>query len=211
MQRVLLSLNDFFGSIPRALRPWRWLIIGVALLGSIVMGVGVTKTSMDQTFDSWFDENDPALIALDNFRAQFGSDDGVFLVYRAVDGNVFSQASLIAIRDLHTQLEQEALNPESPLHRITRLQSLSDARVQINQGDTLRSQRLVPTPIPDDADALQGIVDIARQQTGFPLFYFSDNLQFGAVMIQTDFGAIPVETPGESLPDDLSFGGYSDD
>ena len=38
------------------------------------------------------------------YRRQFGSDDSVFLVYRAKDGDVFSRESLLAIQQLTNDL-----------------------------------------------------------------------------------------------------------
>lgn len=211
MQRLLLSLNDFFGTLPRTMRPWRWLILSTTLAISVVMAIGAFRVTVDQTYDSWFDSDDPALIALDRFRAQFGSDDGVFLVYRAKDGNVFSYESLSAIRSLHERLEAESFNDESSLSHITRIQGLSNARVQLNEGDTLRSVRLVPHPLRNDPAELAAIEATARAQTGFPLFYFSENGEYGALMIQTDFGAIPIEGSGSGLDDTLGFDGFSGD
>ncbi|MFY0665304.1 MAG: MMPL family transporter [Natronospirillum sp.] len=175
------------------------------------MAVGAFRVTVDQTYDSWFDDDDPALIALDRFRAQFGSDDGVFLVYRAKDGNVFSYESLRRIRDLQEQLDAASRDDDSALSHITRLQGLSNARVQINEGDTLRSARLVPDPLRNDPTELAFVESTARAQTSFPLFYFSENGEYGALMIQTDFGAIPIEGSQAVLGDALSFDGFDSD
>ena len=44
------------------------------------------------------------MLALNEYRRQFGSDDSVFLVYRAKDGDVFSRESLLAIQQLTDDL-----------------------------------------------------------------------------------------------------------
>lgn len=76
-------LAAYFAAIPAILRPYRYIIAGVALLGTVFMGFGATKFELDTSFDSWLSEDDPAVSALDDFRRQFGSDDGLFLVYHA--------------------------------------------------------------------------------------------------------------------------------
>ncbi|HCL73398.1 MAG TPA: hypothetical protein DIC58_11230, partial [Gammaproteobacteria bacterium] len=59
-----------------------------------------TRTELDMTTDSFLDQEDPSMMALNEYRRQFGSDDSVFLVYRAKDGDVFSRESLLAIQQL---------------------------------------------------------------------------------------------------------------
>ena len=54
--------------------------------------------------DSFLEEENPAQIALDEFRRQFGGDDSVFIIYAPKDGNVFSRESLTAIQDLTQDL-----------------------------------------------------------------------------------------------------------
>ena len=41
--------------------------------------------------DSFLEDENPAQIALDEFRRQFGGDDSVFIIYAAKDGDVFSR------------------------------------------------------------------------------------------------------------------------
>ena len=53
------------------------------------------------------------MLALNEYRRQFGSDDSVFLVYRAKDGDVFSRESLLAIQQLTDDLRYwQQLLPE---------------------------------------------------------------------------------------------------
>ena len=65
----------------------------------------VTRFEMDMSLESWFDNDDPTKISLDNYRKQFGSDDGIYVVYKAKDGNVFSEESIKTIRDFHEELD----------------------------------------------------------------------------------------------------------
>ncbi|MCP4752969.1 MAG: hypothetical protein GY866_18940, partial [Proteobacteria bacterium] len=104
MKRLLNLLNEYFESVPDRLRKRRLLVWIFFIAASIFMSVGVTRTEFDMTIEGWFEEDDPAKMALDNFRAEFGSDDGVFIVYKPKDGDVFSRKSLQAVQGLREEL-----------------------------------------------------------------------------------------------------------
>ncbi len=130
-----------------------------------------TRTELDMTADSFLDQSDPAIAALNEFRRQFGSDDAVFLVYRAKDGDVFPRASLTAAQQLTDDLRNwQSLNPAdypepingvevdfNELNHIRRVQSITNVRFQENIGDTLLSNRLVPEQLPQSDAELAAI------------------------------------------------------
>ncbi|MAS59971.1 MAG: hypothetical protein CMQ07_02560 [Gammaproteobacteria bacterium] len=165
-----------------------------------------TRTELDMTTDSFLDQEDPSMMALNEYRRQFGSDDSVFLVYRAKDGDVFSRESLLAIQQLTDDLRywqqlDPADYPESingialdfdELNHVRRVQSITNIRYQENEGDTLLSNRLVPQQIPQSAEELAAIKARAMEQEDYLLAFYSADARYAAVMIQTDFGAQPI-------------------
>lgn len=188
----------------------------------------MTRTKLDMTIDSFIDQDDPAIGALNEFRTQFGSDDSVFLVYRAKDGDVFSAPSLRALQQLTHDLQNwQELNfadyPElvndmpvdlHELSKIRRVQSLTTARIQRNEGDTLRSERLIPEQIPTDPAALGIIRESAMAEEDYRLLFYSENGEYAGIVIQTIFGAEPVagftpEIDTGSISLDSSFSDFS--
>ena len=156
MKRLLLVISTYFERLPNRMRPWRWGIIAFALASTIFMAVGSTKFVVDVTLDSWFSEDDPVVQSLDDFRSQFGSDDGLFIVYEAKDGDVFSPTSLRLVDELTRNLSHWQDIPQgtldaagltediaNKLDHIKRVQSITNVRIQVNQGDTLSSPRLI--------------------------------------------------------------------
>ena len=215
MKSFLFSLSDFFESVPNYIRPWRWWIITFVLASTLFMGVGSTRFVIDVTVDSWFSEDDPVLQSLDEFRNQFGSDDGLFIVYEAKDGDVFSADSLRLIDQLttslsrwqeipQTRLNNAGISPELALelNHIKRVQSLTNVRIQTHDGDTLSSPRLIQNLIMDK-DETQQVKATAMAQSNLPLFLFSDNYRFGAIMLTTDFGSVPISQNLQANPADL--------
>jgi len=204
VKNLLLAISDYFERLPNKLRPWRWSIIAFALASTIFMAVGSTKFVIDITLDSWFSEDDPVLQSLDEFRNQFGSDDGVFIVYEAKDGDVFSPTSLRLVNQLtnnlsrwqditQSELDAAGITPDlaRKLDHIKRVQSLTNVRIQVNSGDTLSSPRLIQN-LDMDAAETEKLKAIAMAQSNLPLFLFSKNHRYGAIMVTTDFGAIPL-------------------
>ncbi len=231
MEHRLLAISRFFACFPAKMVQNRWLVLLALAIGTLFMLHGaLTRTSLDMTIDSFIDQDDPAIEALNEFRTQFGSDDSVFLVYRALDGDVFSQASLRAVQQLTRQLEDwQNLDPAhfaksvdgvpvdlTHLNHIRRVQSLTTLRVQSVEGDTLRSDRLVPAGTVGTAAELAAIRQRAMAEEDYKLAFYSRDGQYAALLVQTHFGARPLEefqpainSAGISLSD--SFDAFSPD
>jgi len=206
MKELLLSLSKYFAIVPGQLRPYRKIVLILALLSTVFMGYGTTRFVLDVSFESWFSEEDPAVKSLNEFREQFGSDDGLFIVYEAKDGDVFSNQSLSLISEItevldndeqisdENWLEQYGLTSKvaETLTHIKRVQSLTNIRIQKNEDDVLSAPLLVPKTIPRDINILSEIKAEAGKQSSLPLFMFSKDHRFGAISITTDFGTIPL-------------------
>lgn len=208
MEKLLLSLSDAFAEAPyKVLKFKSFILAGLMVITSVMIFGIYTRTSLDMTTDSFLDEDDPAAIALDDFREQFGSDESVFLVYRAKDGNIFSRESLAAAQQLtndfrNWQSLDRSAYPESldgitlqweELNHIRRVQSIANLRYQESVDDSLLSSRLVPNQIPDAAAQLDEIRSKALSLDDYMLAFYSEDTEYGAILIQTDFGTKPVE------------------
>ena len=164
MEKLLIALSDAFAQVPnRVLRYKHFVLTGLVVISLLMVWGIFTRTELDMTTDGFLDQADPSMLALNEYRRQFGSDDSVFLVYRAKDGDVFSRESLLAIQQLTDDLRYwQQLRPEdypdaingidldfNELNHVRRVQSIANLRFQENQGDTLLSNRLVPEQLPN--------------------------------------------------------------
>jgi len=208
MEKILLSLSDLFAEAPYKVLKFRsFILTGIAVISAIMIYGIFERTTLDMTMDSFLDENDPAAMALDDFREQFGSDDSVFLVYRAKDGNIFSRQSLNAAQQLTNDLRNwqsldRSVYPEEingielefeEFNHIRRVQSIANLRYQESVDDSLLSNRLVPSRLPSENDQLGEIRDKALSLEDYLLAFYSEDTEYGAILIQTDFGTKPVE------------------
>lgn len=230
MEKILLSLNDAFAQAPyNVLKYKSFVLAGLIVITSVMVYGMYTRTTLDMTADSFLDATDPAAIALDEFREQFGSDESTFLVYRAKDGDVFSRASLEAAQQLTDDLRnwQSLDRSEYPetvngitldwneLNHIRRVQSIANIRYQESVGDSLLSNRVVPTALPPEREQLSEIRDRALSLDDYLLAFYSENTEYGAILIQTDFGTKPVEgfvsaVDAADVSLDDSFGSFGD-
>ncbi len=210
MQNLLTTLNIFFEKAPERLLARKKLVIFsfFALSVFLIWGM-VTRFEMDMSLESWFQKDDPTKVSLEKFRRQFGSDDGIYIVYQAKDGDVFSQESINTIRDFHEELDairlkqtETANEGQQILERIERIDSLYNARYQIAEGDTLISKKLYQQDYPNTLDELERRKQIALLQDTFHLTYFSDDHRYSGIRIKTDFGVIFKDQTNDSLESD---------
>ena len=234
MQNLLNHFNHFFESAPDRLLKRRTLVITlfVFLSGVFIYGM-ISKFSMDMSLESWFQDDDPTKVSLDQFRQQFGSDDGIYIVYEAKNGDVFSETALLAIKRLHTELDEirlglrraasdvispDDINHSSMLKRIVQIDSLYNARYQIAEGDTLISQKLLSSDFPESQAAREEKRKLATLQESFQLSLYSKNYQYAGIRLKTDFGVRPLDNPSYKnievdllAQDDFDFSDADDD
>lgn len=200
MESTLRRFNRFFELAPQRLIPWRWWVLIAFLITTAFMVSGMmTRFTIDMSLESWFQDGDPATVSLEKFRSQFGSDDGIYIVYKAKDGDVFSETSLRTLESLYNELDDArvGLSEESEdknlLKRIERIDSLFNGRYQIAEGDTLVSKKLIGSDFPKTEAEREARRAIAKTQDSFELAYYSKDFQYAGIRLKTDFGTVPVD------------------
>ncbi len=202
MNNLYARINAQFAQLPALFNAQRYWVLLIFVAITVFTGYGlVTQFKMDKSMEAWFNEGDTTLVQLNAFRAQFGSDDGLYVVYAPADGDVFSQTSLALIAQLHQEIndarfaqDSKTQQPSSALSRIERMTSLYNAPFQAVDGDTLQAQELLrdlPYQSPSQRERLR---TLASQQSSWQRALFSPDFRFAGIRIKTDFGAV-VKTP----------------
>ncbi|WP_345303657.1 efflux RND transporter permease subunit [Lysobacter hankyongensis] len=189
-------MSAHFENVPDALRKRR-LLVGIVFLALLATSIfGISKLHMDMTIEGWFHKEDPTLVAFNRYHAQFGSEDGVYIVYKPKDGDVFSPASLEAVRGIQNELihfrAKLKEDEESPLDHIVNVDTLVNAPVLTVDGDVLASRPLVGDTVLTP-EAITEIKAIAESEQQLKLRFFSRDHKYGGIQIETDFGAIPLD------------------
>jgi predicted RND superfamily exporter protein len=198
MEKLFSGLNKYFESVPDALRKRRLLVWGIFLISSVFCIMGIPQADFDVTLKSWFPENDPVIVGLDQFKNEFGSNDGIYIVYKAKDGDVFSDTSLRIVNNIQEDILNYRINikegESSPLDHIIKVDTIINAKVMEAKDDRLIAKPLIGKQFPRNEQEREQVRKIALQQKNFPFWYFSENFEYGGIYIQTDFGMIPEET-----------------
>lgn len=197
LKKLTNQASHYFADLPEWLSRRKmamWLVFAIT---TAVMVFGLTKMRTDLTVESWFEKDDPEFLAYDNFHAQFGSEDGVMIVYKPKDGDVFSAKSLDLVRRIRDELyyHRSTMQPggQSALDHIVRVSSLVNVPVLTVEKDVLVSRPLVGDRVPTTQAALDQIRATALAQADIPLRLVSKDRKYGAIIIDTDFGAIPCD------------------
>ncbi len=214
MQNYLSSLNSFFESAPDYLLKRRKFVIALFFcISAVLIYAMLSKFTMDMSLESWFKDDDPTKISLDRFRQQFGSDDGIYIVYETEDGDVFSSKSVATLKAFHEELDDfrlglalestQSAEKVEILKRIEQIDSLFNARYQLAEQDTLISKKLYAQDYPNSDVELSRRKAIALSQDSFELAYFSIDHRYGGIRIKTDFGVSPAQDLSDSSTPDL--------
>lgn len=193
MDKLLLGANRFFEQIPDVSRRFRWPLWLAFLVINIVVLAGASRFTIDMTMEVFFEDGDPVKTAYDAFRAEFGSDEAIYLIYEANDGDVFSDASLGALAGIHNELlnyrETLAVGEASGLDRITDVISLLNVSYMEARDDALISGQFIGDDFPQNEEQREALRDRALHHPDYPTLYLSNDSRFGAVVIKTNLGA----------------------
>ncbi len=197
MKKILSFIERCLVATPTLVLRFRFLVVTAVLGMSLLSVYGMTRLKFDFTIERWLKQDDAAFLAFEAFREQFGSDDGVVIVYKPKDGDVFSMRSLTLAQGIRNDLlnyhETLKEGEQSALGHIVKVESLINAPILTVDAESMQSRWLVGTSVPTDPAALEAIRKTARAERDLPKRYFSEDEQYGVMFIKTDFGAIPVD------------------
>ncbi len=206
MNELLEGLNRYFAALPARLRARRLAVWSSTIVFSLLAGVGMGRIEIDMTMESWFLEDDPVRVLHDRFKETFGSDDGIYIVYEARDGDVLSAASLEAVRGVQQALLDGSDDPDDP--HAEALEHILDVTTIVNvsylevEGDSLISRDFIET-IPEAEAEREALRAQAFAHKDYPRFYISEDSRFGGIWIRTDLGTTPPEVSSEAAFDEI--------
>jgi len=191
VQERLETLNRIFAAVPARLIVRKRAVWASVIALTIVMGLGASRIEIEMSMESFFLEDDPVKLLHDRFQATFGSDDGVYIVYEAKDGDVLSRASLEAVRSIQQILlvgdAQVTEGDAKQLDRIMDVTTLVNASYREVDGDLLLSRDFVET-IPPAGERREALRRAALAHDDYPHFYISSDSKYGGIFIRTDLG-----------------------
>ena len=192
MNNILNKLNLFFEAVPDTVRRYRILVWIIFFALNLVILKGIPFFKIDLTMDAYLQQDDPVKIAFDNFRANFGSDTVIRVIYEAKDGDIFSDDSLRAVSALQDELTnyRDHLNPgtKSELDNISAIKSLINVSYINSHDDSLLSLPFIGKNFPASDTEREELRQRALSHPDYPLLYLSKDSRWGAIIIRTKIG-----------------------
>ena len=202
--QALQNTNLFFGNLPGRLRRRKWIFPLFVLFMTLVLGIGAGRVVIDESLESYFREDDPVKMAYDTFKSHFGSDEYVYIVYRARDGDIFSHRSLEALQGVHRELTEYRLglpvDTAHPLDHITEVKSLINVKYLEAHDNNLFSRNFIGNTLPATERERELLRLKGLKHPDYPRRYLSENSEYGGIILRTDFNARRAEIP-DSLED----------
>ena len=190
MKNLLQPIGTYFEQIPgrqRSRKLWVWL--GFILL-TVLVGSGMTRLKSDLSFESFCAANDPVRLAYNKMRVVFGSDEIIYVMYKARDGDVLSDKSLRTLRALQVEVEAAIDDPDNPIDHLTEVRSLINVDFLEADGDTLVTREFIGERFPKSNGERETLRRKALSETSnLAGIYISKDSKFGGLIIRTDFNA----------------------
>lgn len=141
-------INAWFARQGEMIVRRRWLMLGAFVTLFVIGFYGIRFMNINDSWDSYFLEDDPMLLKTDEFKSVFGND-----YYAAVlvsCDNIFTKENLELIR----RLSDEMLDSISYADKIT---SLTDIEFMAASPEGMAIEQIVPEEIPSDEEGIAGI------------------------------------------------------
>ncbi|WP_045825501.1 efflux RND transporter permease subunit [Teredinibacter turnerae] len=194
--------EQFFAALPGAIWKFRWLVLLCYAVLVAVCFVGAGKVEKDDSLKAWFGKDSDIFKNQRKFDTTFGSNEDVYIVVEAKDGDIFTAESLSALLALHNELAAYGVdiqnNPDTPLRHTREVISLVNVQVTEVEGNNLFVREFIGQSIPVSADKRAELKASALGNPELRLAFISDNAKYAAISIKTDFGeTLKAKSEGE--------------
>lgn len=197
MKEFYRNLYAFFENLPDQLRKHKFVVWGFFVLITAFMVWGTTKLETYIPADE-IPDWDKIVRINKEFKLQFGNANGISIIYKAKDGDIFSESSLKAVRGVQEEIlnyrENSILLEEHPFNHIIELRTIVNAKYMEIDSDMLISRKFIGKNIPVSAEERETLRQQALNNREYPGLYLSKDSKYGGIAIRLDYGTIPVES-----------------
>ncbi len=193
---MIKSLNDFFEFLPERISPWRWWVLSVYIVLMAFLAAGIPQFSFTWANDDMFGKDDPVQISLDKIKELFGGTVTLGMIYRPVDGDLFSSRSLRALKDIHVELDEKSsiasTESENSLQFLTDVESLINTSFTEADENTIHFREFIGDQFPQSLEDSIILRRSAQEHPDYPRIVVSENMEYGMLILRTNLNAVPL-------------------
>ena len=193
---MIQRLNLYFEVLPERLSRWRWWVLLLYVILMTFLAAGIPRFAFTWANDDMFGKDDPVQISLDRIKDLFGGTVTLGMVYKPVDGELFSARSLGALKNIHEVLDGESArgenDPENSLRFLTEVESLINTSFTEVDRDSIRFRDFIGDELPQNAEQSRLLRDQALDEPEYPRVLLSDNMEYGMLVLRTNLDAVPL-------------------
>ena len=160
------------------------------------LAAGIPRFAFSWANDDMFGKDDPVQISLDRIKDLFGGTVTLGMVYKPVDGELFSARSLGALKNIHDVLDAESArgenDPENSLRFLTEVESLINTSFTEVDRDSIRFRDFIGDELPQNAEQSRLLREQALDEPEYPRVLLSDNMEYGMLVLRTNLDAVPL-------------------
>lgn len=157
MAHIHTKIERYFEKSTAWIYQWKWLALTVMIILSFGLAKEVPNIRIDTRDESFFHEDDPALIAYNDFRDRFGQDD-LFIIALKPEKTMTP--------DFFITLHQMFHELKDSVPYLDEIEALVNGRIVKATGDTLRVEKLMVTP----PETLLEIEQLMAEIDRYPMF-----------------------------------------
>ncbi|MBL0716773.1 MAG: MMPL family transporter [Desulfosarcina sp.] len=145
----LNTVNNFFGKLAEGILKYRFFVLVGVLAVVVFFAVRIPKMKIITSFESFFVEDDPALVTYDDFKKEFGNDKSVYVLVEPKKGKLFTMDNMKILQALTGDIERN-------LSHLDEVTSITNVEFIEGRDDTLFVHDLMEN-FPTTSDELQDI------------------------------------------------------
>ncbi len=160
MKNIRNQLEQVFSNLGHWIYRNKFITLLLVLTFTGVMLSQLNQLTIDTSNDAFYHPDDPAMLAYNQFREQFGKDDHIIIGIKS--DNIFNSEFLQTLRELHQEIE----NKVPHLKKVT---SLINVRNTYGEEDELIVEDLIAEKIPNTVEEL----NLLKQKVFANQFYMN--------------------------------------
>ncbi len=173
-------LNEGFAAIAGWSFDHRWWVVLIAVLSLVAAMFLVVQAQIDNSYEAYFDPNDPTYLHYEQYRDDFGSDEVSYILYEAPDYE-HGPWNMEVMRKIASVTE--ALEDEVPF--IYEVLSLANAELMVGEGDDIEIYQLTDE-FPETQEELLALRERYLRKPMLVGGIINQEATFAAIMIEMD-------------------------